>query len=574
MNNAPVVFKWVNKNEIYNKGTSKENGRSLQAHIDKCHVDYIATREGAVRNEFGEHSLWGTIYDKKGIPQDVEKMDLKEIKDRVSEIDKKDGNIFKTIISLEGDDALEQNYNSREKFKELVETKIDEVRKSVKPEIPLENFEYICSFHAEGKHPHVHIDFWNNKDYENTTKKPFINYKNIRKEFAKEVFKNKLQELYNTKNVSKKEIATLTQEELEQYKRRLMDNLKLKNLNLNFVETSKEEHLIENIKNKLKIGQSIYLYDKNEPTNFTEIKKVRKWFETKKFGNTKKWYKDILEFKNNGKKGILYKENTISDTASFLKEFKNIGEVSSKKELENIIYEHKNETVKIDNLLKEVMPEEIPSQILDHKFRESSFDIITSKLIDLKNVTNNFEKGFKYQYQTPQTKKALDDISKLILNTSLNCKEMFYKYINSEIEASKYLADIENSTDYERVKQSAKDFMYAKLGNQILQFVKNSKLEANREKWNERKEEFKNKREENKINYEMSRKEKEINYRSRVETEKLINSIFSTLDQEINVNQARNSRLKESFKNMSKEAKREWIKKMRNSTGFDWEFDR
>lgn len=570
MNNAPVVFKWINKQEIYNKRTDQAKDNRLQAHIDRCHIDYIATKAEAVKNEYGEHALFGTIYDKKCIPLNVEKMSLKDIRRRVGDTTKHDGDVFKTIISLEGDDALEQQYNTREKWKELVEHKIEEIRKSVKPEIPLENFEYVCSFHAKEGHPHVHIDFWNNKDYENTTKKPFISYKNVRKEFAKEIFSNKLQELYNVKNVSKKEISMLAKDELERYKKDLINALNLKNLELNIVDTTKEEKLIKDISNKLKVGQKIYLYDKDYPNNFTEIKKVRKWYESKKFNNVKKWYKDKLEFKNNGKKGILYKENNLSDTASFLKDFNEIGIAKSSSELEKTIKDKTEEELKINNLLKEVMPEEIPERILDYKFREDNFEIISEKLQNLKELTNNFEKGFKYQYQMPNVKQAIDDISKLILNTSLECKEMFYNYINSEIEASKYLADIENSTDYERVKQRAKDTMYSKIGNQILQFIKNTKSEANTEKWRKRQEEFENK----KAEYEINRKQSQIDYKKRNETTNLIKSVFSTLNEENTVNQARNTRLKESFKNMSKEAKREWIKKMRNSSGFDWGFDR
>ena len=164
MNNAPVVFKWINKQEIYNKRTSQAKDNRLQAHIDRCHIDYIATKAEAFKNECGEHALFGTIYDKKGIPLDVEKMSLSNIRKRVGEITKNDGDVFKTVISLEGDDALEQQYNTRERWKELVEHKIEEIRKSVKPEIPLENFEYVACFHAKEGHPHVHIDFRNNKD--------------------------------------------------------------------------------------------------------------------------------------------------------------------------------------------------------------------------------------------------------------------------------------------------------------------------------------------------------------------------------------------------------------------------
>lgn len=102
----------------------------------------------------------------------------------------------------------------------------------------------------------------------------------------------------------------LAKDELERYKKDLINALNLKNLELNIVDTTKEEKLIKDISNKLKVGQKIYLYDKDYPNNFTEIKKVRKWYESKKFNNVKKWYKDKLEFKNNGKKGSYIKKIT------------------------------------------------------------------------------------------------------------------------------------------------------------------------------------------------------------------------------------------------------------------------
>lgn len=41
-----IIFKWLNKEEIYNKYNGKGRIQNLQAYIDKLHVDYIATRSG------------------------------------------------------------------------------------------------------------------------------------------------------------------------------------------------------------------------------------------------------------------------------------------------------------------------------------------------------------------------------------------------------------------------------------------------------------------------------------------------------------------------------------------------
>lgn len=41
-----IIFKWLNKEEIYNKYNGKGRIQNLQAYIDKLHVDYIANRSG------------------------------------------------------------------------------------------------------------------------------------------------------------------------------------------------------------------------------------------------------------------------------------------------------------------------------------------------------------------------------------------------------------------------------------------------------------------------------------------------------------------------------------------------
>ena len=55
-----IVFKWLNKDEIYQKYNGKGRPQKLQAHIDKLHTDYIATRSG-VDTGYDIHGLFGNI---------------------------------------------------------------------------------------------------------------------------------------------------------------------------------------------------------------------------------------------------------------------------------------------------------------------------------------------------------------------------------------------------------------------------------------------------------------------------------------------------------------------------------
>ena len=75
-------------------------------------------------------------------------------------------------------------------------------------------------------------------------------------------------------------------------------------------------------------------------------------------------------------------------------------------------------------------------------------------------------------YQSPEIKMYINELSKLILNTSEDCRNEFDEYIKTSINVSRIIADINNKNDYERVRKIAENEMFTKIGNQILQFIK------------------------------------------------------------------------------------------------------
>ena len=92
-----VIFKWINRKEIYAKYNGKGRPQNLQAHIDKLHTDYIATRSG-VDTGFEIHGLFGSILD----TDDVELLELDTIKKYVQEISKNNTlNIIYCFIHFE-----------------------------------------------------------------------------------------------------------------------------------------------------------------------------------------------------------------------------------------------------------------------------------------------------------------------------------------------------------------------------------------------------------------------------------------------------------------------------------------
>ena len=165
----------------------------------------------------------------------------------------------------------------------------------------------------------------------------------------------------------------------------------------------------------------------------------------------------------------------------------------------------------------------------------------------------------------------INELSKLILNTSEDCRNEFDEYINTSINVSRIIADINNKKDYEKVKRIAESEMLNKIGNQILQFIK----EVSFEEYFKRKQEYLD----NRIKYEESQGIKKANeelYIKRMENKnvrKIINDIFQILTEENISHNAYYNRIKNS-KNLSKQAKREIYLKNRMKGNIDWGLER
>lgn len=544
-----VFFKWLNQKEIYAKYDNKGRARKIQAYLDKLHEDYIATRPGA---DFGEdsHGLFGYVLGNNN----VEKMDLEEIKKYVEKLTLNDIDVQKTVISLSEADAVRYGYTTKEAWKNLIIERINEIvdEFGIKPE----NVEWTASYHSKKNNPHCHLLFWNKNQNLELQKKPYVRYKKIRKALAKTIFKLKLKSLYDIKNVSKKLIAEMTIEELAKYKDELKEFYKNPDMQLRIIDTDREEQLIlDNLKN-MNIDEKIYICDIEEPTNFTEIKKVEI---------------DKYEYKNFGEQALLYRENSYIDSAQFLANFSDLKIYKTIEELQNYINFKKQEHLDIENNLKEIMPDIFGIPIISNKFKEQNFCIILNKIAELKEISNDFEKGFKYKYQIPEVKMYINEISKLILNSSEDCKNEFNEYIQASINASRILEEISNKKEYEKVKKIAERDMLNKMGNQILQLIKDVNLEdylQKKQEWIERNINFQEEQGKRKANIEQEIKSIESR-----NARKIINDIFKMLSEENISHNAYYNRIKNST-NLSKQAKREIYLKNRMKGSIDWGAER
>ena len=217
------------------------------------------------------------------------------------------------------------------------------------------------------------------------------------------------------------------------------------------------------------------------------------------------------------------------------------------------------------------MPDIFGIPIISNKFKEQNFDIILSKIRELKSKSNNFENGYKYKYQTPEIKMYINELSKLILNTSEDCRNEFNEYIQTSINVSRIIADINNKQEYEKVKRIAENEMFTKIGNQILQFVKDVSFEE----YIRKKEEWENKRIQFAENQGIKKANEDLALK-RIESQnarKMITDVFQMLSEENISHNTYYNRIRNS-NNLSKQVKREIYLKNRMKGNIDWGLER
>ncbi len=547
-----VIFKWINKKEIYDKYNGKGRAQNLQAHIDKLHTDYIATRSG-VDTGFEIHGLFGNILD----TDEVELLELDTIKNYVQKISKKNIDVFKTVISLKNEDAMEHGYFNKKAWKELLDEKMPEISKAFK--ISLNDLEWVAAFHAKKDKPHCHLVVWNKNQDMSVRRKPFVNFKQIKSAVAKGVFKEELKAMYEIKDVSKSEIGKMSKEEIDTYKENLKELYQNEELFLNAIETEKTQNFVNEALDDMKKDEIIYIVNNSYPDNYTQIKKLDD---------------ERYQFKNVGEKAVLYRDNTYLEAVTFLSKFSNLKVTKSEDELEQFIQNRKEEFNNIEDELKEIMPSIFNIPIISSNIKQESIEQIINKMAKLEEVSKSFKRGFIYKYQEQESKKVLNEITMLLVNSNKDCKNEFNRYVDTCVKIDKILQKVDTYKDYEKVKNSAKSEMIKKIGNQILKSIKETKTEEYKRKsaewkekkeyWNQKHREFEEKQGKFEARQELYEKQlRESNIRQ------LIQEAYTLLSEENISKFQRFQRATRTFGDLSKQEIKEMIKNSRSS-GWDW----
>ena len=547
-----IIFNWMNKNEIYNKYNGFGKKQNVQSYIDKLHVDYIATRKGVDKSAH-THGLFGNILG----TDNVEILELEDIKKYIQGKSNENIDIFKTVISLREEDAMQYGFLNQKAWKNLLQERTFEIARAFK--IPINDMEWVAAFHAKKGQPHCHLVVWNKNQDLSVKRKPYIFYNDMRKVIAKGVYKEELEAEYNIKDISKKELGKLSQKEFEKLKENMKELYNNKELVIRAIETEKAENIINETLDNMKIGQKLYIANKTDPDNYTEILKKD---ETN------------YEFKNIGDKAILYKDNTYLEAVSFLSKFNKLIVIEDKKSLEKFIKDIKNEEKSIDDELKEIMPSSFNIPILTSEIKSENLEQIVNKIAKLEKVSDSFKKGYIYKYQEPECKRIINEISTLLINSNKECKEKFNNYVNTCIRIDKILQKVNTYKDYENIKNKAKTEMIRKVGNQLLKTIKESKKEnyikksqewkEQREYWLKKKQEY----EENQGKYE-ARQELYEKQLQEINIRNLAKDVYRILAEE-NISKNQNlKRITKTFGDLSKREIKEIMRKNKDA-GFDW----
>ena len=547
-----VIFKWLNKNEIYAKYNGNGRPQNLQAHIDKLHTDYIATRSG-VDTGFEIHGLFGNIDDN----DEIELLELDTIKKYVQEISKKNIDIFKTVITLKHEDAMEHGYYNKQAWKELLDEKMPEIARAFK--IPLNDLEWVAAFHAKKERPHCHLVVWNKNQDMSVKRKPFINFKQIKSAVAKGVFKEELKAIYEIKDLSKNLMGKLSKNEIDIYKEKLKEMYQNEDLLLNAVDTENTQNFVNKALEDMKRDDIIYIANNSDPENYTQIKKL----------NDEKF-----EFKNVGEKAVLYKDDTYLEAVTFLSKFSNLKVMKSENELKQFIQNRKEEFENIEGELKEIMPSIFNTPIISSNIKQENIEQIINKMAKLEEVSKSFKRGFIYKYQEPESKRILNEITILLVNSNKDCKNEFNRYVDTCVKIDKMLQKVDTYKEYEKIKNQARSEMIKKIGNQILKSIKDTKTEEYKRKaaeWKEKREywNFKNKEFEEKQAEFETRQQLYENQLRESNIRHLIQETYKLLSEENISRFQRFKRATRTFGDLSKREIKEMIKNSK-SFGIDW----
>ena len=354
-------------------------------------------------------------------------------------------------------------------------------------------------------------------------------------------------------------MGKLSKNEIDIYKEKLKEMYQNEDLLLNAVDTENTQNFVNKALEDMKRDDIIYIANNSDPENYTQIKKL----------NDEKF-----EFKNVGEKAVLYKDDTYLEAVTFLSKFSNLKVMKSENELKQFIQNRKEEFENIEGELKEIMPSIFNTPIISSNIKQENIEQIINKMAKLEEVSKSFKRGFIYKYQEPESKRVLNEITMLLVNSNKDCKNEFNRYVDTCVKIDKMLQKVDTYKEYEKIKNQARSEMIKKIGNQILKSIKETKTEEYKRKaaeWKEKREywNFKNKEFEEKQAEFETRQQLYENQLRESNIRHLIQETYKLLSEENISRFQRFQRATRTFGDLSKREIKEMIRNGRSS-GFEW----
>lgn len=133
---------------------------------------------------------------------------LAYIKDKVSS----GAYVYKTVISLTGEDSEKYGYTTKDDWENLIRANIKLIADEYN--IKVENLDWVASFHTEERHPHIHFVFYDKSISKKA--KPYVQYDKIKEKLNYSVYKKDIQPLLDQKNTIKKEIKDIFKDNIDE----------------------------------------------------------------------------------------------------------------------------------------------------------------------------------------------------------------------------------------------------------------------------------------------------------------------------------------------------------------------
>lgn len=477
---SKVIFKL--KFESPKKATTKKN--------NMYHLIYIATRDGVALNddmkefENNHNNSSNDEYVKyiadrprsHGLfAKEKENIDLKELSNYMKNYD---GYVYRGIVSLRESEAIGKGFDDKEQWETLVRSKMRFISKQLN--IQPSNLGWVCAFHRESGHPHIHMMMWdksydNSKDLNKEYRKGAIPKKNIeaiRKELTKEIFSNEIENVLSLKNVYRDFLTETTKGfNNSDYSKKFLElDEKIDEINTKYDVKKYEERLtilkkeisehdnidyindkyieIEELKTKIdEMNKKISMYDIRDNIKGLEnekeiIKLERELKIARSLGNVDKYEDYIYQAKFNLGIFQLQKNRKIcSNKKEVIKMKCDLVDLINKKKCIDIENDFNDKNIKIDTIdIEKLSNEEV-------ELREQYLKLkAETEHIEIKDIDNLEEKIFELSSEFEANKWKLDeDIEEnlfVIKNGIEYLNKDYFNEINTDLDTR-----IKNLTD-------------------------------------------------------------------------------------------------------------------------------